>query len=297
MTSIFRQTLDFAASSRPAVAKAAVLALQEASLQQVPVLNKLCGLVVGQLFARLSDASSFLNPEVEKALDSLYQACPASKVLSCLFQSVDSKSHIIRLQASRGVSKIIQKLQKDFFQLKEFDKILKMLGTLSRDSSAEVRSHTKDTVKLLIDLSEQPDLLQKLLIQPSASFQAAAKFAEVSPVELERNARIRLKRLKSNKPTNLNRTEELTKEIAPMPLLNQKPLMRSEIAFKDGNEAEEAGQQKPQFPQVQRNDLMLRSRKAAQSGRYYPELECMPALIADLESEGRQGPDQTGRGK
>ena len=297
MTSIFRQTLDFAASSRPAVAKAAVLALQEASLQQVPVLNKLCGLVVGQLFARLSDASSFLNPEVEKALDSLYQACPASKVLSCLFQSVDSKSHIIRLQASRGVSKIIQKLQKDFFQLKEFDKILKMLGTLSRDSSAEVRSHTKDTVKLLIDLSEQPDLLQKLLIQPSASFQAAAKFAEVSPVELERNARIRLKRLKSNKPTNLNRTEELTKEIAPMPLLNQKPLMRSEIAFKDGNEAEEAGLQKPQFPQVQRNDLMLRSRKAAQSGRYYPELECMPALIADLESEGRQGPDQTGRGK
>lgn len=287
VTSVFRQTLDFAASSRPAVAKAAVLAVQEASQRQVPALQKLCGVAVGQLFSRLSDASSHLTPDVEKALDALYQATAVSKLLSCLFQSVDSKSPAIRLQVARGVSKVIQRLQKDFFQLKESDRVLKTVAALGRDASAEVRSQAKDTIKQLLDLSDQPELLQKQLAPAQPSFQASAKFADVATAELERNTRIRLKRLKSNKPSTLNRTEELAKEIAPMPLLSQKPLLRSELGFKEAPDAEDPAQQKPQFPQVQRNDLMIRSRKAAQSGRFYPELECMPALIADLESEGR----------
>ena len=283
---ITRLVIEMVGNIRTALAKNSLLLLQEGSTHISNIYNKLCSQYMNQMYSRLSDTSCYLNPEVERSLDLLYSTCSISKILSHLIHKSDNKNHLIRLQVSRGFNKMITRLQKEIFQHKEYANIIKCMGIMSRDSSSDVRYQSKENIKLIMSMSDQSENVQMQLNSIIPAYSVNNKLVESVAPDLERNPRIRLKRLESNKPKNLNRTDEIVKELAPMPLLNQKNLGKDHI-LKDGCEGDDIISSKPQLPHVQRNDLMQRQKKQPQYGRYYPELEALPELIKDIESEGK----------
>ena len=258
----------------------------------------------------MADSNIFLFTEVEKCFISIIANCHPMKVLYHLLTCGEHRNPAVKTQVCKGMIAIFAKLQKEIFLFKEYNRLLKLLGTLTRDSNPEVRTSSKETVKILSELSDQPDLITKAINQSgnagtltSSTLKLAGSVLRLQeqagisgPDKITKKADIKVKRLTNNKFSNigdptslkdLNRTEEIAKDTPPMQLRAQNALIQR-APPSDINEGEVASPKLSQSPLyiVQRNDLMQRNRKPAHVARNYPELDSLPELMKDLESEG-----------
>lgn len=287
---IFKKVSLLVTNMKSALSKLSMLVLQEGIPKLGNSLLKLSTVFLQQLYSKLADANSFLLQEAEKTLDFLYINFPASRVTICLINFSEHKNPAVKCQIAKGFSRCIERLQKEIFMLKDYEKIVKVMASLSKDANMEVRKSVRVCIRELSELSDQPELVLKTIQRHSGRVATNQKqiCLDVSSREdgaskrKEKNIGLQLKRLASNKLSNLNRTEELVKEIPPVSISvrNNKHLFQQSIV-KNDDEGEEGGAKKPLA-------LMQRKRKAPQLTRNFPELETLDELIKDLEKEGKQ---------
>jgi hypothetical protein len=283
--SIFKKVGLLVVSMKSAVSKLSMLAIQEGIPKLGLIFAKLSGFFLQQLFSKLADCNSFLLVEVEKALEVLFSNCCGGKLLLCLTSFSEHKNPAVKIQVIKGFSKSLTKLQTEIFIQKEYERYLKMLSSYTRDANSDVRTASKACVKQLADLSDQPELIlkaiqhnpTKLVIHQKNDTSARE---ETASRRMDRKVGLQLKRLASNKITNLNRTEELVKELHPVSIVtrNGKPIMQ-QSAIRPEEDLEESMAKKA-LP------LMQRRKKTPQLTRNYPELEVLGELIQDLQKEG-----------
>lgn len=283
---IFKKVCLLVTNMKSAIAKLSLLCLQEGIPRIAPILPKLSTILLQQLFAKLADCNSFLLAEVEKSLDSFYSHCQPSRVLACLITFADHKNPNVRCHIARGFGRSFERMCKDVFLFKDYDKITRLLAALVKDPSAEVRQCTKDCIKQLADLSDQPELVLKAIQQQGGNVPAIGKSMladsnlkdDGASKRVERKVGINLRRIASNKITNLNRTEELLKDMPPVGIQIRSNKQQSVVKEEDDGDDMVAKKALP---------LMQRKKKAPQLTRSYPELEVLNEILLDLEKEGK----------
>lgn len=283
---IFKKVCLLVTNLKSAIAKLSLLVLQEGIQKIGPILPKLSTILLQQLFSKLADCNTFLLSEVEKTLDCFYQHCQSSRVLISLITFADHKNPAVRCQIAKGFAKSFEKMQKDIFLFKEYEKIIRILGSLAKDPSSDVRQCSKDCIKQLSELSDQPELVLKAIqhqggtgsiIQKSIVIESNSK-EDVPTKRIEKKVGINLRRIASNKITNLNRTEELLKEMPPVGIQIRTNKQQSVVKEDEDGDDMEAKKALP---------LMQRKKKQPQLTRVYPELEILSEILADLQKDGR----------
>lgn len=285
---IFKKVSLLVTNMKSAISKLSMLVLQEGIPKLSNALIKLSTIFLQQFYSKLADSNSFLLQEVEKTLDALYIHCPANRIAVCLITFSDHKSPSVKCQIAKGFSKCFERLQKEIFLFKDYEKITKVLAGLSKDANPDVRRYIRDCIKELSELSDQPDLVLKTIQRHSGRVSTQQKSIcldsstrdEGLSKRNKRKVGLQLKRLASNKLANLNRTEELVKEIPPVSISvrNNKHMFQHNI-IKNDDEVDDMANKKPLA-------LMQRKRNPTQLARTYPELEALGELISDLEKEG-----------
>ena len=279
-----------------------MISLQEGLGKFGPLLIKLSNFLLQQLFSKATDSSTFVLVEVEKCFVCLISNTPAQRTLGLLIGSVEQKNAAIKILVCKGLALLFDRIQKEVFLFKDYERILKLLGSLNKDSSSEVRQAAKTSVKALADLSETPDLVHKAVSQYYVNGASTAKpLSEIASREgqtlstasrrFDKLHDLKLKRAVTNRVANLNRTEELIKDNPAVSLRTQRPVAHpSQNSFSDAKDLPADGSaSKSQLPQMSRPELMQRNRKPVQMARNYPELEVLRELIQDMDSEDWQG--------
>lgn len=122
-------------------------------------------MVVAKLIKKCSDANSFINEEVKKAFVSLSQNCSDTKIIPILSSILQQKATAPKINIAWGVESIIAKNESRVNQLRDFDKIVVILGNYMLDSAVEVRNASKQAMSTLISFlfskSEMDKILQR----------------------------------------------------------------------------------------------------------------------------------------
>lgn len=313
-------------SMRSSVSKNSLLALQEALTVLGPSgsFNKNIGFLFQHLCSKLADTNAFLLTEVEKCLQSIIQYCPANKIVSQLLAAGEHRSPVVKTHVLKCFLKLFERLKQEAFMCKEYDRIILLISSTQKDANPDVRGASRDALKYLSELSDQPDLVLRAVAQlsQSPSYQQqpitastltnqpltqSIRVSEVfgklnedptSPPAQKRapnkNSGIKVKRIGNNKIAtqgpqissigNLNRTEEII-GLQGLSIRPPKPLLP--MATRDQPDTDESSP-KPALSLVGRSDLMHR-RKPPPVAKSYPELECVPELMKDMETEDWQG--------
>ena len=282
---IFKKVCLLVTNMKSAIAKLSILVLQEGIPKISSILPKLSTILLQQLFSKLADCNNFLVSEVDKGLDLYYLYCAPNRVVSALLSFSDHKNSAVRCQIAKGFTKSFERMQKETFLFKEYDRLLKVLGTLAKDPSSDVRHCTKDCIKQLSDLSDQPELVIKAIHHQAGNGPGFQKslIADVSlkdeatSKKIDRKVGINLRRIASNKIPNLNRTEELVKELLPVGMQMRSNKQHSVVKEDEDGEDMVAKKALP---------LMQRKKKAPPITRAYPELEVLSEILIDLQKEG-----------
>lgn len=152
-------------SKRSAVAKNALISLQEGIAKFGCQMQKLVGVFLQYLFTKLTDSNSFIQSEVDKCLQHIITHTHAAKTLVLLMGSADHKNQAIRGTIAKCFGKLFERIQKGIFFFKEYDRLVKILGQLTRDSCLEVRNHAKEATKVLSEQSDNPEAVLKAVMQ------------------------------------------------------------------------------------------------------------------------------------
>lgn len=133
-------------------------------------MQKLVGVFLQYLFTKMSDPNTFMLTEVEKCLQNIMTYTHPAKTLYILMGSADHKNQLIRVCVAKHFGKLFERIQKGIFFFKDYDRLIKILGTLSRDSCLEVRNHAKESTRVLSEHSDNPDTVLKAVMQPQITF-------------------------------------------------------------------------------------------------------------------------------
>lgn len=133
-------------------------------------MQKLVGVFLQYLFTKMSDPNTFMLTEVEKCLQNIMTHTHPAKTLYILMGSADHKNQLIRVSVAKNFGKLFERLQKGIFFFKDYDRLIKILGNLTRDSCLEVRNHAKESTKVLSEHSDNPDSVLKAVMQPQINF-------------------------------------------------------------------------------------------------------------------------------
>ncbi len=122
-------------------------------------------MIVAKLMKKGSDANSFIIEEVRKTLVAVCQNCSDTKILPILGSVLHQKATPPKLMIALGLESIVSKNENRVNQLRDFDKIVVILGHYMLDSAVEVRNASKQVMSSLLSFvfnrSEVDRILQR----------------------------------------------------------------------------------------------------------------------------------------
>mgnify|MGYP001398926462 CR=1 FL=1 len=137
-------------------------------------LTEMCGVLKKQMdseadmiFAKLikkgSDANSFISEEVKRALIAVSQNCSDTKIIPILLSMFQQKAIPAKINIALCCEAVITKNENRVNQLRDFDKIVIILGNYILDSANEVRNASKQAMSTLVSFLFSKSELDKIL--------------------------------------------------------------------------------------------------------------------------------------
>jgi hypothetical protein len=145
-------------SLRSNVSKNALITLTEIACSFKKQLDIESDNLMIKLLKKGNDANIFISEEVKRALISVCQNCSDTKIVPSLLTLSNQKSIPAKVNICLCLEAIIMKHELRTSQLRDFEKIVTLLGNYMIDSSAEVRNISKRAIctlsKYLLSRSE-----------------------------------------------------------------------------------------------------------------------------------------------
>ena len=140
-------------SLRSNVAKNALITLNEMSQVLKKQLDAEADTVLLRLIKKGNDSNNFIADEVKKTITAIAQNCSDIKMIPCLASLTNHKAIPAKINICLCLEAIIQRNEGKVNQLRDFDRLVIMLGNYLLDGAQEVRNVAKRATTQLIKQS------------------------------------------------------------------------------------------------------------------------------------------------
>jgi CLASP N terminal len=148
--SVILDLLKHIESLRSNVSKNALITLTEMSQILKKQLDADAEAIILKLIKKGNDSNSFIAEEVKKALITIAQNCTDAKVIP-IYQGLNNQKSIpAKMNVAISLEAIIQRNEDKINQIRDFDKLVVMLGNFLLDGAVEVRNVAKRATSLLL---------------------------------------------------------------------------------------------------------------------------------------------------
>lgn len=107
-------------------------------------------MIIAKLIKKGSDANKFISEEVKQAFIAVSQNCSETKTVPTLLSISNQKAAPAKINICLCVESIITKNENRVNQVRDFDKMVLLLGNYMLDSAVEVRNASKQAMSILL---------------------------------------------------------------------------------------------------------------------------------------------------
>ena len=150
-------------SLRSNLAKNALITLTEMCIALKRQLDAEAEMIIAKLIKKGSDANSFISEEVRKAFVAVSQNCSETKIIPILVSILNQKATPAKLNICLCVEAIITKNENRVNQVRDFDRMVVILGNYLLDSAVEVRNSAKQAMSILLKFLFNQTEVDKIL--------------------------------------------------------------------------------------------------------------------------------------
>lgn len=158
-----QDVLRMVESLRSNLAKNGLITLTEMCIALKKQLDAEAEMMIAKLIKKGSDANSFINEEVRKAFVAVSQNCSETKIIPILVSILNQKATPAKLNICLCVEAIITKNENRVNQIRDFDRLVVILGNYLLDSAVEVRNSAKQAMSILLKFLFNQTEVDKIL--------------------------------------------------------------------------------------------------------------------------------------
>jgi hypothetical protein len=151
--SLILQVIRCADSLRSSLSKNALIVLGEMCEFLSRLVEPELEIILNCLLRKSADTNIFISGEAEKSLFIVCRCISEAKVVSILFQCVNtSRSSQIKAKAAMCFQKIFENRKHEIKKSKDLLKMMQVLSGFTREASAEVRTNAKSALAFLSNI-------------------------------------------------------------------------------------------------------------------------------------------------
>jgi len=158
-----QDVLRMVESLRSNLSKNGLITLTEMCCTLKRQMDSEADMIYAKLIKKGSDANSFISEEVKKALVSVSQNCSDTKIIPILLGMFQQKAIPAKINIALCCEAVITKNENRVNQLRDFEKIVIILGNYILDSANEVRNASKQAMSVLVSFLFSKSELDKIL--------------------------------------------------------------------------------------------------------------------------------------